>query len=154
MLELHITNCATVEAPTKPKRGRKPNKKPQPSKIKQEEISDSENDNETLDQKLAGLSLGQMALDNTIEHVESVHVEGAKPKLKARGRPRKNTQHKKNGGGGSLDVSGLDLALTYFIGICDLAREGGDDEDMQKIMEMAEQGMETMKAALEGVKQE
>lgn len=95
-----------------------------------------------------------MALDNTVEHVEDVHVEGVKPKPKCRGRPRKNTQNKNNGGGGSLDVSGLDLALTYFTGICDLAREGGDDEDMQKIFEMAEQGMETMKAALEGVRQE
>lgn len=79
--------------------------------------------------------------------------ESVKPKPKPRGRPRKNTHTKKNGGG-SLDVSGLDLALTYFTGIHNLAVGGGDDEDMQKILEMAEQGMETIQAALDGVKQE
>lgn len=131
-----------AEETVKTKRGRKP-KKAQPPKIKQEEIEDSEDDHETLDQKLATLSLGQMTRDNTDEPV--------KPKPKQRGRPRKNNQTKKNA---SLDVSGLDLALTYFIGIRDLAMGDVDDEDVQKVLEMAKQGMETIQAALDGVKEE
>lgn len=79
-------------------------------------------------------------------------VGEVKPKSKARGRARKNTQNKKNGG--SLDTSGLELALTYFAGIRDLAVEDSDDESMQKIVEMAKQGMETMEAALATAQQE
>lgn len=77
--------------------------------------------------------------------------EPVKPKPKTRARPRKNTQTKKNA---SLDVSGLDLALSYFIGIRDLAMGGVDEENVQKILEMADQGMETIQAALDGVKEE
>ncbi|KAE9970373.1 hypothetical protein BLS_004955 [Venturia inaequalis] len=138
-----VEQAKESDEPVKPKRGRKPAKKAQPPKIKQEEISDSDADNQTLDQKLASLTLGQMTLGNVDEPV--------KPKPKTRARPRKNTQTKKNA---SLDVSGLDLALSYFIGIRDLAMGGVDEENVQKILEMADQGMETIQAALDGVKQE
>ncbi|TLD29916.1 GPI ethanolamine phosphate transferas-like protein 2 [Venturia nashicola] len=132
------------ESPIKSKRGRRPAKTTQSSMIKQEEISDSEAEHATLDQKLATLSLGQMTLNSTDESV--------KPKPKTRGRTRKNTQTKKNSG--SLDVSGLQLAMTYFGGIHDLAMGDVEEEGLQKILEMAQQGMDTIQAALDGVKEE
>ncbi|QDS70249.1 hypothetical protein FKW77_007349 [Venturia effusa] len=137
-----------VSIKPKPKRGRKPTKKTQPPKLKHEEIGDSDddNDNGTLDQKLARLSLGQMTLNNN-NNEDSIEEED-KPKYKPRGRPRKNTQNKKNA---SLDVSGLELALTYFGGIRDLAMGDIDEDDIEKILEMTQQGIETVEAALASV---
>lgn len=141
---------------SRPKRGQKN----QPV-IKEEDVEDSVQGG-TLDQKLDSLSLGQVTLkkadqkekDSAILPIPSEAEEEVKQiKSKAgnpRDRPRKAAQDKKNG---SLDVSGLDLAFTYFSGIHYLAKTG-DVNEMEKMREMAEQGMETIQATLAVAKDE
>jgi len=129
--------------------------------IKQEEDADNAI---TLNLKLRSLTLGEIPItkagqkekENAIyplhsdnDNIEEEEIKQTKPK--AHGRPRKAISEKKVTG--VLDVSGLELAFTYIMGIRDLAMTG-DVGDMVKMAEMAEQGMETIQAALDAARDE